>query len=418
MNIWIVFIGEEFPVDGNVREWRYGILANLLSSQEHHVTIWAPTFMHGYKKQRFLNDRCVEINDNFKIRFLYTKGYQNNISLNRMRFDLQLSRVFARRILNEDPPDIILAGLPTPELCYVAVRYAKKKNIPIILDVRDLWPDIFLGVVPNYLRWIAKLFLWPLFRMNHTSFQKATAIFAVSPSYLKWGLRFANRKPTEDDAVFPIGYKELALDDDQIRIEREFLLKAGIDESRIICCFAGQLERTYDLETVIEVARILEDNDTSKFQFVFCGDGSKRKSLCEKATGLKNTVFLGRVAPSTIKALMSVSDIGLASYSKDAPQSLPNKPFEYFSGGLLVLSTLNGDLKPILSRNGCGLNYSAGNIGELSGILKYLSNHPEVRKQMKLNARRLYEEKYSDTKIYPDMANQLQSILKKSQHIN
>ena len=44
---------------------------------------------------------------------------------------------------NHLKPDIIVVSLPTIEFSYEACRYGEKNNVPVIVDVRDLWPDSF-----------------------------------------------------------------------------------------------------------------------------------------------------------------------------------------------------------------------------------------------------------------------------------
>ena len=135
------------------------------------------------------------------------------------------------------------------------------------------------------------------------------------------------------------------------------------------------------------------------------------KSILNKSKKLDNVVFLGWVAPITLNVIMRISSIGLVSYAKDAPQSLPNKPFEYFSGGLPVVSSLHGELEQILSKNNCGLTYEAGDVQSLSDAILYLLKNPEKRVQMGKNARYLFEEKYSAEKIYPTMADYIEKLV-------
>ena len=48
-------------------------------------------------------------------------------------------------------PDLILSSIPTSELSLEATKLGRKNNIPVILDIRDLWPDVFLDVLPKFL---------------------------------------------------------------------------------------------------------------------------------------------------------------------------------------------------------------------------------------------------------------------------
>ncbi len=415
MEIWLIHIGELLPVDGQTRLFRYGILADMLSERGHHVVRWAPTFVHAYKRQRAEKDSVVEVNDRYRIELLYAKGYRKNISFSRLWFNHQIARAFRRRIKDEKPPDIILSALPAPGMCRVAIEYAGCHNIPVVIDVRDLWPDIFLSIIPHGLRWLGRVVLWPAFNSNRRIFREADAITAVSAGYLDWGLTYAGRKRSETDAVFPLASLDKSLSGDRIKSERQFLLDRGVDPESFICCFFGQFEASYDIETVIDAARLLGQTDGRKIQFVLCGDGRKMSSLQYRGTGLKNVIFTGWVSPATIKVLMEMSDAGLAAYARNASQGLPNKVFEYFCGGLPVISSLRGELESIISENYCGSAYEAGDEESLASAVLNLYHNPRQRRKMGENARRLFEERFSAGRVYTGMIDYLERIAGKRQ---
>lgn len=413
MNVWIVFVGETLPMDKSTRMWRYSILAETLAARGHHVTRWAPTFNHSHKKQRYNFDYTYKVNKNYKIKLIYNKRYTRNVSFQRLFSYIKLAHSFKKRIKNEQSPDIIISGMPTPWLCSVVMRYVKHKNIPVIIDIRDLWPDIFVNIFPNKFRFLAKVFIFPLFIANKNIFRKATAIYGISKSYLQWGLNHTiGYRSKGNDKIFPLGYKELSLSHKDEQSIKDKLKKMGVDPNKLICCFFGQLESTYDVETIVKTASILKSRGEQQVQFILCGQGSKMNSLLDLSKELDNLLLLGWVAPAILNVLMRISSIGLVSYAKNAPQTLPNKPFEYFSGGLPVLSSLRGELEQIMSDYDCGLTYEAGNIYELVEDILYLKNNPEKRVQMGKNARLLFEEKYQSDKIYPAMANHIEKIVK------
>ncbi|NOZ25648.1 MAG: glycosyltransferase family 4 protein [Nitrospirae bacterium] len=410
MVIWLVHIGELLPVDGPSRLFRYGILAEMLADRGHSVVRWAPTFVHAHKRQRVRQDSTIRINDRYRIELLYARGYNRNIGFGRLWFNHQMTRAFRRRIRDESPPDIILSGLPTPGMCKVAIEYAGCHNIPVVIDVRDLWPDIFLTVLPKGLQRLGRLALQPAFNVNRLIFREADAVTAVSRSYLDWGLKYAGRERRETDAVFPLAFLEESYGEEEMGRQRRFLLDRGVVPERFICCFWGQFEASYDIETLIDAAVFLERTHGDKIQFVLCGDGGKMSSLRRRTGRLKNVVLPGWVSPATIRALMEISDVGLAAYVENAPQSLPNKVFEYFSGGLPVLSSLRGELDRIISENRCGLLYGAGDAKSLVSVILKLYDDPRLRRRMGGNARRLFEERFSAARVYTSMIDHLERM--------
>jgi glycosyltransferase involved in cell wall biosynthesis len=412
MKIWLTHVAELLPIDRDGRLFRYGILSDMLCAQGHCVTRWSPTFNHFSKRQRCLNDKTIEVKKDYRIELLYAPGYNRNISLARIRFHYQIARAIERRMNQEPPPDIILSGIPTPEMCLVALRYAHKHGIPLVMDVRDLWPDIYLTLVPKAFHCLARLALLPKSRTNRHIFGGAAAIFGVSETYLNWGLGFAGRDRCQADGVFPLGYPEPSYSEKIIVQEKERLIEFGVDENKAICCYFGQFEASCDLFTVIDAARILEKDGYKDVQFVLCGAGTKLQAVRERSSGLRNVILPGWVSAPTIHALMQMSKIGLAAYAEGAPQSLPNKPIEYLAGGLVVVSSLTGELENILSGECCGITYQAGDVHALVDVIRFLVEHPGETSRMRRKARAVFEDRFSVNRVYPVMIERLERIAK------
>jgi glycosyltransferase involved in cell wall biosynthesis len=124
--------------------------------------------------------------------------------------------------------------------------------------------------------------------------------------------------------------------------------------------FIGTFGRTYDLSTVISAARELNRQGDDQIQFVLCGHGERADEWRRAAAGLKNVVFPGWVDAAQWTYLQGLRTVGLAAYARNAPQSIPNKLFEYMSGGAPVLSSLQGEGAQFLKENSCGLTYMPG----------------------------------------------------------
>jgi glycosyltransferase involved in cell wall biosynthesis len=221
----------------------------------------------------------------------------------------------------------------------------------------------------------------------------STGIIAVSESFLDYGLRFANRGKGKNDGVFPLGYTDAPVEEDKIMEARQFWQNQGIDESSFVCCFFGTIGKFFDLETVIRVAEILSMEFPIKF--VLCGNGTSLPYYKKLAAGRDFVLFPGWMDAPRIAALMEMASVGLAPYAKNARMSLPNKPFEYFAGGLPVVSSIQGELKQILADNDCGRTYHADSVEELCNTLRTLHADESLRKTMGIRARQLFSREFS-----------------------
>jgi glycosyltransferase involved in cell wall biosynthesis len=415
--VWLIKAGEPLPIEGKeVRLYRTGILAETLAARSHEVVWWTSTFNHVTKTHRFHETRSVRIDRNYKLRLLHSVAYKRNVSVLRVVNHYLESRKFASEAEKEDRPDVIVCSLPTIEFCVEAVRYGRSKNVPVILDVRDLWPDLFLEMGTIWLKPFLKLATRPWFRMVRKACKDATAIVGITPGFVEWGCRCAGRKRTDRDRCFPHAYSKSDASEDAIKEARERWknLGVGVDKDEFIACFFGNFGRQFELETVIEgCRRLMKEN--RKIRFVLCGSGDSLPYYRILAKGCHNLLLPGRVNKVDIYALMSMSSIGLAPYRSNIgfKDNLPNKPVEYWSFGLPVLSSLDGLLSEVLSENQCGVTYRNGDVeGFVRSFLEFYENRQRLA-DISMNAIKFYEANHNAEKVYARMADYLEEISQK-----
>ena len=122
----------------------------------------------------------------------------------RMRFNIQLAHRLWRRVRQQEKPSLIVAAIPAPEVAWVAGEYGRARGVPVVVDIRDLWPDLLLQAIPARYRRVMQPTLFPWRCLNRRTLRHARGIVAVSQSYLDWGLRQAGRDAGLMDRVFPI----------------------------------------------------------------------------------------------------------------------------------------------------------------------------------------------------------------------
>lgn len=406
MRVWLIHLAEMLVTDPSGRPWRYGMLARALTARGHRVVQWAPTFIHYTRQYRAEEDRLISPSTGYEIQLVHAGSYTNNVSLKRIRFQTRMARRFSEMALQRDPPDLILVSMPTPSMCEAALSFGRTRGIPVLVDVRDLWPDAIIDLFPRPLRGMGRLLLFPMKSRNRRLFRLASGITAISNTYLEWGLDFARRPRGVTDGWFPMGYSPPQLSEDERKQAEKMWKEHGVTGSDLTCCFFGTMGRQYWLQDVIRAAAALPD-----IKFVFCGDGDNRGRYQREARRLPNVLFPGWVSSEEVASLMSLSQIGLAPYRGGAQMSLPNKPFEYMAGGLPVVSSLRGELRELLERKGCGLSYQAGEVPTLVAALRRLQKDPALRARMGSSARELFETSFRAETIYGEMSRHLESVV-------
>lgn len=409
MRIWLITVGEPLPTETQQkRAWRTGIIARKLADRGHDVVWWTSTVNHFDKTLHKNGNSVVAVDDQLTIRFLHGKLYRKNVSIDRLINHIQIGRTFARLARQDIKPDLILCSLPTLELSEEAVRYGREFAVPLLLDIRDLWPNEFVAALPRPVRRFGPLLFAPMYAQARRALRGADGIVAISETYLNWARDLGERSVSSFDRVFTHGYPASPVVGAVNGDDLERVKALGVDVNKKCFWFIGTFVGSIDLSTVIGAARRLAGRDD--IQFVISGAGQDDARYRAEAAELCNVIFTGWVDRADIAALSRFAYAGLGAYKKGALMSLTNKMFEYLSAGTPILLALPGEAEDVIVGNDCGRAYAPGSAQSLANQASALADAPELRDRMSRNARALFESRYSADRIYDEMADFLQSV--------
>jgi len=403
MNVWLIQIGEVLPLNIGVRELRTAMLADQLIKRGHSVLWWASAFDHFKKDWLFKKDTELELKKNIKIIALKGIGYKKNISFSRY-ID---HKIIARKFLNIAPkmpkPDVIITAMPSYDLAYEAVMFAAKNGVPVFVDIRDPWPDIFLNHVSSGLQKLLKMALRKDFLMTKEVMKLADGLISMMNPLLEWGLRYAEREKTWKDKVFYLGCKRKRPANNKSAKNRK--LTYDLD-SKFVVTFIGTFAAYHNPSILVDCAAKLTENN---IYFVLAGDGEFFKEIKRKASHLPNIVFPGWLNQEEIKTLLQNSHLGVCPTPHTA-EFFPNKAFTYLSAGLPVISAFQGDLKEIIERYQIGFYYPPNDVDTLVDHIKRLDEDRNLYAKMSENAARVFNDKFDADKIYEEYVEHIEMI--------
>lgn len=397
MIVWIVSVGEPLPVDGeNVRLRRMGNLATFLSEKcDVNVEWFSVSFDHYKKVQRCMRDTSVAINPKFNVNMVYVNGYKRNVSLSRVIHHKNAGKKIYQNMKKFAKPDIIFASMEPLEVSEAAAKFSKENNIPYIVDVRDLWPEIYYDVIPKALHPILNIYVNSCAKSLNYTLGNSDSIIGLSNGFLEYGLKYAKRFRRESDAIYPIAYPNY----DYSAYKDSFdgcWNKYQLDKTDFIVSFLGNFGDQFRFDEIITAANYFKDKHKD-IKFVLCGNG-KHEDMIRKAVG-KNVVIPGWIEKEQILSLMCYSKIGIAPYidSMNYRLNTPNKFGEYLSAGIPIAVSVQGEMDRLLKQNNCGFSYQ--NAQDLMGIIERYYKDRKLQKEHSINARKLYEEMFNGDTI-------------------
>ncbi len=413
MRVWLITIGEPLPTDSkSPRLLRTGLLGQALAQRGHDVLWWSSSFDHTKKRQRSEGNAVLPLGENYRLQLLRGRDYERNVSLARLANHREVAAEFRKLAPQEPTPDVILCSFPTIELSAAATEYGQKNNVPVVLDVRDMWPDIFVDLAPRGTRPLARLGLASMFRQTRNCCRRATAITGHAPGFVQWGLQHGGRTAGPFDRDFPFGYNDAQPAAAEVEAADRFWKQRGIgvDPGVPVVCFFGALGKQFVMEPVIRAfGRV---NKTRKVQLVICGQGDRLPAYRSLAADHPSIHFPGWVESPQIWTLMRRCRLAIAPYqnSPDFQSSIPNKAIEYMSGGLPIVSSLTaGVLNDLLIEHDCGISYG-GDEDRLVVAVEKLLDTPDRINTMSTNASRLFRERFRASVVYHQMSDYLEEI--------
>lgn len=413
LNIWLIKEGESLPVDKDIRLMRVGSLAKYLSEHGHKITWWTSSFMHGKKQYYCNNYKEVLVNANERVILLHSEiAYKKNVSFSRVIYHKKLAAAFKKYCKGKRVPDLIFCAWPTSQFAEEAVYYGKENKVPVIIDIRDFWPDFFCCIFPVKLQWIAKIVLKPLQHSASRTLKQATGITGMIPYATEWGCRLAGRTVGERDATIYIGNEKVRISDAEREESLAWWRERGVSEETWNICYFGTLSTSVDLGTVITAVRILSQKYRD-IRLVIGGEGDCKEKLAGLSRGSEHIIFAGWLNERQMNSLMEISRCGVYSYKNSVffANTFSNKGIQYLSGGLPILSSLDGFARKLLRENKCGLTYTEGNVQDCAKQIEAFYSHPEKCRQMAENACKLFEKDFEAEVVNQQFENYFYRIL-------
>ncbi len=412
MHLWVIKTLE--PLGGGNRLLRAGLIARMASAKGMRVTWWNSRIDRVSGRARRSEDIVATRELGIDLELLRGPRYHRAISMRRFLHDLSTAADFVRRTIGRSPPDIIYCSMPPIELTVAAVAYARRHEIPVVVDVRDIWPDLWGELAPRALRPIARLTAIPYRRLLTFALTRADALFACGEGALAWALARAGRERRGVDGVFPHAVAAEPLPPHVRREAEAFWEGIGLgwgrrEEERLRLVFAGALTERAGCLEFLRTFLTLPADLRKRVRIVVAGSGAQAPAIRELAVRDSSVIWTDWLDRARLWTLYERCDVGVAPYRRtlDAGWILVNKFCEYIFHGLPVLTTLTGEVERFVREHGCGMIWS-GDAADLSAkIARFMDR--DALKELRRNARTAGK-LFDADRVYGEMIERLELL--------
>jgi glycosyltransferase involved in cell wall biosynthesis len=389
MKVWLVNPHDAIPGEG----WGYKhamFLAEKLASQGHDVTLWTVNFAHATKQLRSPGWKELSGGERIKILLVPVKAYRRHIGVARIQSLLDFARGVWQRSATQSKPDVIIMTVPTPFSDWVCARLARRYGAKLILDFRDLWPEIFALAFPRPLRRFAFIPLSPLYALRKYAFDRADALVGVCETYLGLARRISPRLakvPTRiiySTGVDLVAFRRMMASPEH---DAELPPKAATD---VWVVYAGTIGSAYDIAALVEAARLLgRDPRAAHVKILVAGAGPLLSLVTDaiEREKLTNLVYLGTLTMPKLCRVYAKSDIGLSIYAPGSTVAIPAKAFDYYAAGLPIVNSLDSEFGRTITDQRIGENYRSGDGASLAAALLKLASPEAAARRADIRAR-------------------------------
>ena len=391
MKIIIIAQFNSFSFEGGNSRFTY--LLDLFDYKNNDVEFITSNFHHATKTKRKIDKKTLN-KCNYKLTFIDEPGYKKNVSIKRMVSHKILSKRIKKYLKNLNyKPDVIYCAIPSLDVAYEAVTFAKKNGIRFIVDIQDLWPEAFKMALNISV--ISNVIFYPMKRKANYIYSNADDIVAVSETYVNRALS-VNSKKTEGLSIF-LGTDLRYFD--KCQKENKVVHKDNV----IRVAYIGTLGTSYDIKSVIDAIKILKNKGIKNVKFIIMGNGPLEESfeMYAKQSDI-DYQFTGRLDYEKMVGLLSSCDICVNPIVGLSVASIINKVGDYAAAGLPVINTQNSEeYKELIDRYKAGYNCNNGDSIDIANKLETLIKDEKLRIKLGSGNRRLAGEKFDRNKTYP-----------------
>jgi glycosyltransferase involved in cell wall biosynthesis len=308
--------------------------------------------------------------------------------------------------------DLVFATSTPLTIAIPGIVYTKIKQIPMVFEVRDLWPEIpiALGAIKsklwiNLARWLEKI-----------AYQNAKSIIALSKG-MQQGIVRTGYPKSKTNIITNLSNTEKF----GSKMVKKDLNIPGYDwqNHNPLVIYTGAFGHVNDVQYLIKIAGEMKSINSS-VNFIIAGDGAHAETINRLATDndvLNKSVFIiepidKRQIPHLYARASVVTSLFINQ--KELWHNSANKFFDGLAAEKPIMINYSGWQRDILEKHNAGFYVPYDDSVKGAEKLNQLLINPDLQKKMGHEAKRLAEEHFSIRVQFPKFEQVLISAVNQS----
>ncbi len=339
--------------------------------------------------------------------------YSNHMgSARRIRAFFDFARRAAARAI-QLPADVVFASSTPLTIALPAVRAARKQAIPMVFEVRDLWPETPIAIGALRSRPTIAAARW----LERFAYRNAAHVVALSPG-MKDGI-VATGYPAEQVTVIPNSCDRQLFQVDEKR-GQEFRRRYDWLGDRPLVVYTGALGLINHVDYLAQLAAVVQTRNP-EIRFLVVGEGREEQKVRQTAAQLGvlgvNFFMMPPVPKAEMPPLLSAADLAtsLVLDLKQMWANSANKVFDALAAGRPIAINHQGWLAEMIRQTGCGLVLDPQNLSSAAQVLVSALQDRFWIARARAAARKASEELFDRDRLAAQLETVLLNVLSTSQ---
>lgn len=376
----ILFLSDNFPPEVNAPASRTFEHCREWVKAGHQVTVitCAPNFpkgrvFKGYRNSLFSRETV----DGIEVIRVWSYVTANEGFLKRTFDYVSFMLTSIPASFRVPRPDVVIATSPQFFTACAGYVVGALRRVPYVFELRDIWPESIRAVGAMKQSPI----LDQLEKLELFLYRKAAAVITVTHAF---------KANVESRGIDAAKVHVVTNGADLTRFQpmwKDAALVAAHDlQGKFVAGYIGTHGMAHGLETLLEAARLLQQEGQDDIRILFLGSGAAKANLVAQADmmALTNVIFIDTVPKDEVARYWSVLDTSIIHLrGTDLFKTvIPSKLFECMAMGIPVLHGVRGESAEIVEREGVGLLFEPENAVQLRDYLVALAGDLELRQRL------------------------------------